>query len=127
MCQQSSNATFFPVTVGFFDDIDIPTAYLPQPNVLYVILSVLIAPSKLAIRMSTVISGSQTQPLQQVDTPVAERMYIQRDEVVRVRVESDEFYDDGPGPPKQTEGVQVKKEPKRAPYTVCVHTHSICC
>jgi hypothetical protein len=57
-----------------------------------------------------------------LDTPVAERMYIERDEVVRVRVESDEFYDDEPGPPKLTEGVQVKREPKRAPYTVCVST-----
>src|SRR5882757_6605020 len=29
---------FFPVTVGFFDDIYIPTAYLPQPSALYVLV-----------------------------------------------------------------------------------------
>ena len=55
-----------------------------------------------------------------LDTPVTERMYIERDEVIRVRVESDEFYDDEPGPPKVTEGVQAKRESKRSPYTVCV-------
>jgi DNA-directed RNA polymerase III subunit RPC8 len=55
-----------------------------------------------------------------LDTPVAERMYIERDEIICVRVESDEFYDDEPGPPKLTDGVQVKKESKRPPYTVCV-------
>lgn len=59
-------------------------------------------------------------------------MYVERDEVIRVRVESDEFYDDEPGPPKLTEGVQIKREPKRAPYTVCVSTATgvvllICC
>jgi len=47
-------------------------------------------------------------------------MYIDQGEVVRVRVESDEFCDDEPGPPKVTEGVQMKREPKRPPYIVCV-------
>lgn len=55
-----------------------------------------------------------------LDTPVSERMYIDQGEVVRVRVESDEFCDDEPGPPKVTEGVQMKREPKRPPYIVCV-------
>ena len=63
-----------------------------------------------------------TSSAELLDTPVAERMYIERDEVIRVRVETDEFYDDEPGPPKLTEGVQVKRESKRAPYTVCVST-----
>jgi DNA-directed RNA polymerase III subunit RPC8 len=47
-------------------------------------------------------------------------MYIDQGEVVRVRVESDEFCDDEPGPPKVTEGVQMKRELKRPPYIVCV-------
>jgi hypothetical protein len=63
-----------------------------------------------------------TSSTELLDTPVAERMYIERDEIIRARVESDEFYDDEPGPPKLTEGVQVKRNPKRAPYTVCVST-----
>ena len=54
-------------------------------------------------------------------------MYIERDEVIRVRVESDEFYDDEPGPPKVTEGVQVKRESKRPPYTVCVSCLCVVC
>ena len=55
-----------------------------------------------------------------LDTPVSDRMYIDQGEVVRVRVESDEFCDDEPGPPKVTEGVQMKRELKRPPYIVCV-------
>ena len=59
-----------------------------------------------------------TSSTELLDTPLSEQMYIERDEVVRVRVESDEFYDDEPGPPKLTEGVQVKREPRehRIPF-----------
>jgi hypothetical protein len=35
---------------------------------------------------------------------------FERDEIIHVRVEFDEFYDDEPGPPKLTEGVQVKRD-----------------
>jgi len=45
-------------------------------------------------------------------------MYIDQGEVVRVRVEADEFYDDEPGPPKAAEGVQVQRELKRSPYSI---------
>ena len=56
-----------------------------------------------------------------LDSATADRMYIDTGEVVRVRVEADEFYDDEPGPPKATEGVQqVKSEGRRAPYTITV-------
>ena len=49
-------------------------------------------------------------------------MYIDAGEVVRVRVETDEFYDDEPGPPKATEGVHQTPtlEGRRAPYTITV-------
>ena len=47
-------------------------------------------------------------------------MYIDQNEILRVRVEADEFYDDEPGPPKASEGVQVMKEPRRAPYNITV-------
>ncbi|KAG6860454.1 hypothetical protein C0991_011934 [Blastosporella zonata] len=53
-----------------------------------------------------------------LDTPITERMYIDKGEVVRVRVEADDFFDDEPGPPKMAEGVQVQREAKRAPYNV---------
>ena len=60
-----------------------------------------------------------------LDTPLTSRMYIDAGEVVRVRVEADEFYDDEPGPPKATEGVMVngqgkEREGRRAPYTITV-------
>ena len=47
-------------------------------------------------------------------------MYIDQGEIIRVRVESDEFYDDEPGPPKAAEGVVIKREARRPPYTVIV-------
>lgn len=57
-----------------------------------------------------------------LDTPLTARMYIDAGEVVRVRVEADEFYDDEPGPPKATEGVIAaqEREGRRAPYTITV-------
>jgi DNA-directed RNA polymerase III subunit RPC8 len=56
-----------------------------------------------------------------LDSPTSDRMYIDTGEVMRVRVEADEFYDDEPGPPKATEGVQqAKVENRRAPYTITV-------
>jgi DNA-directed RNA polymerase III subunit RPC8 len=55
-----------------------------------------------------------------LDSPIAERMYIDANEVVRVRVESDEFYDDEPGPPKAAEGVRIAVESRRSPYTMTV-------
>ena len=45
-------------------------------------------------------------------------------EAIRVRVEADEFYDDEPGPPKAAEGVQIKREPRRPPYTIIVSPFS---
>ena len=47
-------------------------------------------------------------------------MYIDAGDVVRVRVESDEFHDDEPGPPKAHEGVQQAREIRRPPYTITV-------
>jgi hypothetical protein len=61
-----------------------------------------------------------------LETPLADRMYIDQGEVTRMRVEADDFCDDEPGPPKVTEGaagssVQVNREhQRRAPYIVCV-------
>ena len=47
-------------------------------------------------------------------------MYIDQGEIVRVRTETDEFYDDEPGPPKAAEGVAIQHEARRPPYTVIV-------
>lgn len=61
-----------------------------------------------------------------LDSAVADRMYIDAGEVVRVRIEADEFYDDEPGPPKATEGVHQAQtmEGRRAPYTITVSVSS---
>lgn len=48
-------------------------------------------------------------------------MYIDAGEVMRVRVEADEFFDDEPGPPKAAEGVMAAKvERRRPPYSIIV-------
>jgi DNA-directed RNA polymerase III subunit RPC8 len=60
-----------------------------------------------------------------LDTPLTDRMYIDQGEVIRVRVEADEFYDFEPGPPKAQDGVAVKLEPKRAPYVIVVRSFLI--
>jgi DNA-directed RNA polymerase III subunit RPC8 len=52
-------------------------------------------------------------------------MYIDQNEIVRIRVEADEFYDDEPGPPKAAEGVQVRRELRRAPFSIIVSVHSM--
>jgi len=55
-----------------------------------------------------------------LDSPTSSRMYIDQNETVRIRVEADEFYDDEPGPPKAAEGVQVRREQRRAPFSIIV-------
>lgn len=56
-----------------------------------------------------------------LDSPVAERMYIDAGETMRVRIEADEFFDDEPGPPKAAEGVMAAKpERRRPPFVITV-------
>ena len=51
-------------------------------------------------------------------------MYIDTGEIMRVRVEADDFHDDEPGPPKATEGVMLAKtERRRPPYSITVSTN----
>ncbi|KAF8159194.1 polymerase III polypeptide H [Crassisporium funariophilum] len=106
---KSSDEEGIRLTVGFFDDMYIPASYLPQPS----------AFDSNERAHFWLPDSTLTTTTELLDTPVSERMYIDQSEVVRVRVESDEFYDDEPGPPKVMEGVQVKRESKRAPYSVC--------
>ncbi|KAK7031481.1 RNA polymerase III subunit Rpc25-domain-containing protein [Favolaschia claudopus] len=97
------------LTLGFFDDIYIPVAYLPAPNAF--------DPNEPA--HFWLPSAEENTPL--LDSPTAERMWIDKGEVVRVRVEADEFYDDEPGPVKMADGVQVVKDAQaRAPFTITV-------
>jgi hypothetical protein len=67
------------------------------------------------------LPGSEaTSTHELLDSPVAERLYIDQGEIVRARVERDEFCDDEPGPPKASEGVLISGEARRLPYTVTV-------
>lgn len=67
------------------------------------------------------LPGSEaTSSHELLDSALTDRMYIDAGDVVRVRVESDEFHDDEPGPPKAHEGVQQVQESRRPPYTITV-------
>jgi len=105
---KSSDEDGIRLSVGFFDDIYVPLAYLPQPSAF--------DPNERAYFWLP--DSEATTPHELLESPIADRMYIDQSEVVRVRVEADEFYDDEPGPPKAAEGVAVKREVRRAPYSI---------
>jgi len=105
---KSSDQYGIRLTLGFFDDIYIPASYLPQPSAF--------DPNERAYFWLP--DSELTSSHEMLDTLVAERMYIDQGETVRVRVEADDFFDDEPGPPKATEGVSVQREAKRAPYNI---------
>ncbi|KAH9479096.1 DNA-directed RNA polymerase III subunit rpc8 [Psilocybe cubensis] len=112
---KSSDEDGIRVTLGFFDDMYIPASYLPQPTAF--------DPNERA--HFWIPDSPLTTATELLDTPLSSRMYIDQGEVVRVRVESDEFCDFEPGPPRAVDGVfaGVGKEGSgtggRAPYLVC--------
>ncbi|PPQ95562.1 hypothetical protein CVT26_008590 [Gymnopilus dilepis] len=108
---KSSDEDGIRLTLGFFDDIFIPVTYLPQPSAF--------DPNERA--HFWIPDSPLTTATELLDTPLTERMYIDQGEVVRVRVEADEFCDDEPGPIKVSEGVvqQVKREGRRPNYMIC--------
>ncbi|KAJ8094275.1 DNA-directed RNA polymerase III complex subunit Rpc25 [Marasmius tenuissimus] len=105
---KSSDQESIRVSLGFFDDIYIPAIYLPQPCAF--------DPNERSFFWLP--DSDLTTTHEMLDTPVAERMYIDQGEVIRVRVESDEFYDDEPGPPKAQDGVPVDIQRRRAPFSI---------
>ncbi|KAF8196862.1 polymerase III polypeptide H [Mycena galopus ATCC 62051] len=103
----SSDRYGIRLTLGFFDDIYVPVAYLPSPNAF--------DPNEPAHFWLPTSDGTT----ELLDSPTVDRMWIDKGEVVRVRVEADEFYDDEPGPVKMADGVQVVREVQaRAPFTI---------
>ena len=60
--------------------------------------------------------------LELLDGDKKDRFYIDPGNLIRFRVESEEFLDDEPGPPKALEGVRLElaKEAKRPPYSIVV-------
>ncbi|KDN47117.1 hypothetical protein RSAG8_03894, partial [Rhizoctonia solani AG-8 WAC10335] len=66
---------------------------------------------------------------QLLDTDITTRLYLDRNEVIRLRVERDEFYDNEPGPrkadtsqPGQEERVEDDAD-RKAPYTITASIH----
>lgn len=60
---------------------------------------------------------------QLLDTDITTRLYLDRNEVIRLRVERDEFYDNEPGPRKAEPGQEERVEDegdRKAPYTITV-------
>lgn len=55
-----------------------------------------------------------------LETDVTQRLYIDKGEVVRVRVEEDKFHDDEPGPPKAVDGTYIKPKMQRPHYEIIV-------
>ncbi|KAK7696398.1 hypothetical protein QCA50_001052 [Cerrena zonata] len=106
---KSSDEDGIRLSVGFFDDIYIPVMWLPEPCAF--------DPNE---RAHFWLPGSEAKTAHELlDSATDDRMYIDANEIVRVRVEADEFYDDEPGPPKATDGVQqLHLENRRAPYTI---------
>ncbi|KAG6381818.1 RNA polymerase III subunit Rpc25-domain-containing protein [Boletus reticuloceps] len=105
---KSSDEDGIRLSVGFFDDMYIPLAYLPQPSTF--------DPNERAHFWLPDSEATSSHEL--LESPTTDRMYIDQGEIVRVRVEADEFYDDEPGPPKAAEGVVIKREARRPPYTI---------
>lgn len=128
------------VSVGFFEDMWIPLIHLPQPCALYAFLLFIplhnialltflkigvVRPSDPNERAYFWLPGSEaTSTHELLDSPEAERLYIDQGEIVRVRVERDEFCDDEPGPPKASEGVLISGQARRVPYTITVSSRS---
>jgi hypothetical protein len=63
-------------------------------------------------------SSEATSTHELLDSPEAERLYIDQGEIVRERVERDEFRDDDPGPPKATEGVSHQRTGTGSLFTI---------
>ncbi|KAF7317815.1 hypothetical protein MKEN_00869400 [Mycena kentingensis (nom. inval.)] len=99
----------FGLSLDFFDDIYVPVYYLPAPNAFDPN-----EPAHLWLASNPDINSSEV-----LDTPIDERMWIDKGEVVRIRVESDEFSDNEPGPVKMADGIQVVRDvPTRATFTI---------
>ncbi|KAF7432891.1 DNA-directed RNA polymerase III subunit rpc25 [Pleurotus ostreatus] len=105
---KSVDAEGMRLTLGFFDDVYVPSAYLPAPSAFDISRR----------QHFWVPPGDEEDPPNLLDVEEDRRMYIEAGDQVRVRVESDEFYDDEPGPPKATEGVTVQAIPRRSPYSI---------
>jgi len=108
---ESSTEEGIRVSMTFFDDIWIPADLLPLPSTF--------DPNEQAFFWAPQMPEESTR-LELLDGDKEDRFYIDPGNMVRFRVESDEFIDEEPGPPKALEGVRLElvKEAKRPPYSI---------
>ncbi|CAE6456929.1 unnamed protein product [Rhizoctonia solani] len=121
---KSSTEDGIRVTLGFFDDIYIPRDYLPVPSAF--------DHNEQAFFWLPPHHWTSDEPpstTQLLDTDITTRLYLDRNEVIRLRVERDEFYDNEPGPrkadtsqPGQEERVEDDAD-RKAPYTITASIH----
>ncbi|KAG9031868.1 DNA-directed RNA polymerase III subunit rpc25 [Tulasnella sp. JGI-2019a] len=100
------------VSTGFFDDIIVPASLLPHPH----------AYDPNEKTHFWLASEAETEPTEaeMLDSELTDRLYLDCGEIVRVRVENDEFYDDEPGPPMAVNGVYTRAKAKRPHYEITV-------
>lgn len=106
--------------MGFFDDIFLPSELLPSPRAF--------DHEEKAWFWIGAYEPDDPSAQDPLSVPKEDRFYMDKGEIVRFRVEGDQFYDAEPGPPiikeangeaeeETSEGVLGKK---RAPYTIIV-------
>ncbi|QRV88735.1 DNA-directed RNA polymerase III subunit C25 [Ceratobasidium sp. AG-Ba] len=111
---KSSTEESIRVTLGFFDDIYIPQEYLP-------IASVFDLNEQAFFWIPVDAESPIPTPSQLLDTDVSNRRYLDRGDIIRLRVERDEFYDNEPGPRKGESILEERAEDdvdRKAPYTI---------
>ena len=108
----SSTPNGMRVTMGFFDDIYIPAAFIPTPSAF-----------DHADQTWFWVQDPQSEQEQQdpLSVPREDRAYLDNNEPIRFRVESDHFSDPEPGPKKKgDEAEEVVEKPGLAPFVITV-------
>lgn len=110
------------VSLGFFDDILIPAAFIPTPRAYDHSESAWFWAPTAAVdeaaddALDPALEGNNEMAA--LDVPKEERAYLGRGEILRFRVEAEEFPEDEPGAPKsQQEGEPPERQ---APYIITV-------
>ncbi|CAE6521565.1 unnamed protein product [Rhizoctonia solani] len=140
---KSSTEDGVRVTLGFFDDIYIPRDYLPVPSAFdhneqaffwlpphhWASGQGFVHHNHLFRLTQAYATDEPPSTTQLLDTDITTRLYLDRNEVIRLRVERDEFYDNEPGP-RKAETSQLGQEERveddadrKAPYTITASVH----
>ncbi|KAG8878043.1 DNA-directed RNA polymerase III subunit rpc25 [Tulasnella sp. 331] len=98
------------VSTGFFDDIVVPASLLPHPHAY--------DPNEKTHFWLASEAEAEPTETEMLDSELTDRLYLDRGEIVRVRIEDDEFHDDEPGPPKAVDGVYTRAKARRPPYEI---------